>query len=124
MTKLTEMAKDNAKKLGDEAYKVGRNTWLAGLGLVALAEEETRGMFDRLVERGEKFEKSERNVFGKAYDRASGEARKFGGKVEDTMQKGVGTVLHRAGIPSRDEIRILIERVETLSHKVDELNAH
>lgn len=124
MAKMTEAVVDNAKKMGDEAYKAGRNVWLAYLGAVALADEETRGLFGRLVDRGEKFEKSDRNLFGKTFDRAGDEVKKFGGKVEDTVQNGVGTVLNRAGVPSRNEIRMLIERVETLNQKVDGLNAH
>lgn len=124
MAQMTDTVVDNAKKMGDEAYKVGRNVWLAYLGAVAVADEETRGLFGRLVDRGEKFEKSDRNLLGKTFDRAGDEVKKFGGKVEDTVQSGVGTVLNRAGVPSRNEIRMLIERVETLNQKVDELNAH
>ena len=44
--------KDNAWKMGDEFVKLGRNVWLAGLGAVSLADEETRGAFDKLISRG------------------------------------------------------------------------
>ena len=58
---------DSAKGMGDDALKAGRNVWLAGLGAVAYAEEEARDVFDRLVEKGESFEKSDKNLAFQAY---------------------------------------------------------
>jgi poly(hydroxyalkanoate) granule-associated protein len=123
MNKRVRTVGDQAKRMGDDVVKLGRNVWLAGLGAYSLAEEETRNAFDRLISRGEKFEKDEKNVVGKSIDQASGKVREFGHKVEDTVQTTVTSVLHRAGVPSRDEIRTLIERVEELNKKVEKLKA-
>ncbi len=112
---------DNAKKMADNLYNVGRNVWLVGLGAVAVAEEESRGMFDRLVARGETFEKSEKNLVSKYFDKATGTAKDVGKTVGERVQGTVSGVLRRTGVPSRDEIRTLIDRVEELTQKVDAL---
>jgi len=123
MNKRVEKVADQAKRVREDMFKMGRNVWLAGLGAYALAEEETRGAFDRLVSRGEKFEKDEKNVVGRTIDNATGRVKEIGNKVEDTVQSTVTSVLHRAGIPSRDEIRLLIDRVDELNKKVEKLKA-
>jgi len=124
MNKRTGKVSEQARKVGDDVAKLGRNVWLAGLGAYSLAEEEARSAFDKLVSRGEKVEKEEKGVVGKTFDRAADGARKFGTKVEDTVHDTVTTVLHRAGVPSRDEIRTLIDRVEELNKKVEKLQTH
>lgn len=124
MNKRVETASDQAKKFGDDVMNVGRNVWLAGLGAYSWAEDETRKTFDDLVNRGQKFEKDERNVVTKTIDNATARAKDFGTKVEDTVHDTVTTVLHRAGVPSRDEICTLIERVEELTKKVEKLQTN
>jgi len=124
MNKRAEKATEQAKRMGDDLKKMGRNVWLAGLGAYSLAEEETRSAFDNLINRGEKFAKDEKNVVSKTIDQASDRAKDFGNKVEDKVQTTVTSVLNRAGIPSRDEIRTLIDRVEELNKKVEKLQAN
>jgi len=121
MSKKVEPATDQAKKFGDDVMNVGRNVWLAGLGAYSWVGEEGRKTFDDLVDRGEKFEKNETNVVNKTIDTATTKAKEFGTKVEDTVHDTVTTVLHRAGVPSQDEICTLIARVEELTAKVEKL---
>ena len=71
--------------------------------------------------RGEKFEKSEKNLVSKYFDKATGTAKDVGKTVEERVQGTVSGVLRRTGVPSRDEIRTLIDRVEELTQKVDAL---
>jgi poly(hydroxyalkanoate) granule-associated protein len=108
--------------VSDEVVKAGRNVWLASLGALAMAEEEARGAFDRLVSRGEKVEKDENSTVNKVVGGATSRAKDVRAKVEDTVQKSVAGVLQRTGIPSRDEIRTLIARVEELNKKVEKLH--
>ena len=124
MNKRVEEATDQAKKFGDDMVNAGRNVWLAGLGAYSWAEEETRKTFDDLVDRGQKVEKNDKNVVTKTIDEATTKAKDFGTKVEDTVHDTVTTVLHRAGVPSRDEIRTLIDRVEELNKKVEKLHVN
>ena len=117
----TDKFADQAKKMGEDMKKIGRSVWLAGLGAVSMAEEEARDAFQRLVDRGEKVERDEENPVVRGFDRANDQVKEFGQKVEDTVQTTVNSVLHRAGVPSREEIRTLTERVEELSRKIESL---
>jgi poly(hydroxyalkanoate) granule-associated protein len=124
MNKRVEKATSQAKKLGDDVMNAGRNVWLAGLGAYSWVEEESRKTFDDLVNRGEKFEKNEKNVVSKTIDDATTRAKKLGTQVEDTVHDTVTTVLHRAGVPSSDEIQMLIQRVDELTKKVEKLQTN
>ena len=86
--KTTEKAKsafDGMKQVGDDVKKAGRSMWLAGLGMVAYAEEEGRGLIDKLVDKGESFEKSDRNVVGKRVEEFAGKAKDFGREAGDRV---------------------------------------
>lgn len=119
MTKKKDTVMDEAKRLGDEVMEFGRNTYLFGLGAVATAEEEMRGMFDRMVNKGRKVDDDHESLIGKAKEKA----KDLGKTVEDRVEDTMASTLNRAGVPSRKEIRTLIARVEELTQKVDALAA-
>lgn len=116
--KKTDGVIDSARTMGDELMKTGRNVYLAGLGMVATANDEVRATYTKLVNRGETFE-GEENPLSQATDKA----RDFARMAEDRVQKTLGATLNRAGVPNRDEIRTLIHRVEELTEKVDRMAA-
>jgi poly(hydroxyalkanoate) granule-associated protein len=111
---------DVTKELRESAHRI----WLAGLGAVAMAEEEGSKLLSTLVDKGEKFETKQRKQLDKVLrrvDDAKGKAGSTWGKVEDTMDKKVGDALKRMGVPTRSEINKLTKRVEELTLKVDQL---
>jgi len=112
-----------ARKLGDGLVRAGRDTWLVGLGALATAGDAARDTIGRLKTRGETFRKSDDNLVGRAVERAGGEAKKLGGRIEGAVRRTVDSALRRAGVPSREEIHTLVERVEQLTAKVDNLGA-
>ena len=117
--------KDTVMDMGAELKNYGRNMWLAGLGVVAVADEEARNVFDQLVSRGEKVEKDiekKESVLGKTFDNASDAFKTVGKKVEDGVQKTTETALHTMGIPTHNEIQTLIRRVEQLTRKANDLS--
>ena len=118
-TTKTEPVKDRATKVKDEVVKTGRNIYLAGLGAMATAEQEARQFFEKMVDKGAQVEKSEKTLV----DQATQTVKRVGEQVEKTLQETFSTTLNRAGIPTRDEIRTLIERVEELNTKVEKLAA-
>lgn len=110
---------------------------LAALGaLVAIGEGGGR-LFQTLVEKGEKYEPEGRErlkAVGEKVGRAAGKVenavRDFGGRVRGLMEKGeealddrVASALHRAGLPTREEIQSLIDRVDVLAAKLEEIRA-
>lgn len=112
---------DGAKQIGDDVIKTGRNVWLASLGVVAYADEEARTLYGKLVDKGETFENSERNVVGRKLSEVTGTAKKITDEAGEKVQGVVQTVMHRAGVPTSDEIQTLIQRVETLTAKVEKI---
>ncbi len=108
------MVKDNAQHI-----------WLAGLGALATAGEEGNRVFEDLVEKGAKLEKTGRARLEKVLSKAQGRARTLRGEAEGAIGRvsapidaGVSTALNKLGIPTRKEILALTRRVEELTRTV------
>ncbi len=94
-----------------------RRVWLAGLGAFALAQEGAGKLFETLVKRGKDAESA-----------GTGMLKDARGKVEDAWKKvgkemdgQVVAVLHRVGVPSREDIATLNRRVEDLTASIEHL---
>jgi len=111
------------EKARRELVDAGRNLWLAGLGAFAEAEEGGRSLFDRLVERGRPVEERQRKALEKVGDRSNEAVRDLGKLVQDTLEYETKGVLKRLGLLTRDDVKILAARLDTLSKKIDELSA-
>ena len=111
------MAKDSAKNVQDPIKDSAHKIWLAGLGALAAAGEEGDKLFRRLVEKGETVE-----VKGKQQvDVAKDKLGNLWSEVESKVDDRITNVLHRVGVPTRDEISKLTKRVEDLARKVEQL---
>lgn len=110
------------KKVQDELKDSVHRIWLAGLGALAAAEEEGGKIFSRLVERGRDVESR-----GKVeVDKMKSEVDRFKTKAESTFEswgdkvdEKLTAALHRLGVPTREEIRNLTQRVEELNAKIE-----
>jgi len=56
-------------------------------------------------------------------DRTNETVRELRKLVQDTMEYETKGVLKRFGMMTKDDVKILAARLETLSHKIDELAA-
>lgn len=114
--------KDMEKNVTEKA----REIWLAGLGALASAKEEGVRLYDTLVEKGEEFEKKGKKEIESLVDSVKTMAKdtenKVTSKVSETLDDTVKQVLDRFDIPSRDEVKTLIEKVEALTKKVEDLS--
>jgi poly(hydroxyalkanoate) granule-associated protein len=121
----------------ESAHKI----WLAGLGALAVAEDEGSKLFKTLVEQGERYEvqgKERLKEAKKGAEQATAGARKaaeetaerarraaeeawqqLGGAFDEKLAKA----LHRVGVPTRDEISALSRRIEELTRSVDRVRA-
>lgn len=97
--------------------EAARKVLLAGIGAVALAQEEIEDFVNRLVERGEIAEKDGRKLVREVVDRRKKDAE----KAEDEISKRVEEVLDRMSVPTKADIEALGEKIAHLSKKVDEL---
>ena len=120
-----------------------QNVFLAGLGALAMAEEEGSKLFKKLVKKGKTVElpelgakrvKAIREQLDDASDKASDAvtsrvndakymAEETADKVEDRIQDAVAVVMKRIGVPTREEVSELTASVERLTQHIDSLKA-
>ena len=120
MAKKKKKSKEIQNDIMESAHKV----WLAGLGAVAMAEQEGGKFFSNLMEQGQKIENKSKKQVEKAKGTVSGMKtvaesywETFGRTVDDQMT----AVIHRIGVPTKDEIETLTKKVEDLTVAVDNL---
>lgn len=110
------------KNVQEEIKESVHRIWLAGLGALAAAEEEGGKIFSRLVERGRDVESK-----GKVeVDKMKVDAERFKAKAEsafetwgDRFDEKLTATLRRLGVPTREEIRNLTQKVEELNAKIE-----
>lgn len=108
-----------AKRVQDDLKASAQKIWLAGLGALAVAEQEGAKMFDSLVERGREWEGRGKERMGEARSRVEHVVE----DVEGRIDARVSAAMHRLGVPTRDEIRELTRRVEELNAKLETVGA-
>ena len=113
----------NLNSIKDQAKDGVRNIWLAGLGVVATAEQNSKMAFGGLVEKGQTYRAEKSDEDGTPSPSASERAKQLIGKIEAPMVNGVKGVLTRMGVPNRDEVQSLSASVEKLTLKVETLQA-
>jgi poly(hydroxyalkanoate) granule-associated protein len=102
----------------------GRKLWLAGLGALGTIvdlDQESRGLFDRLVERGRPVSHRQKQVAQEIGDRAAGRIREMRERVRGQVREDLQRVLRRADVPTREEWNALTAHLEALSRKIDEI---
>ena len=107
----------------DRLLATGRNFWLAGLGVVAGVEETGRELFGQLVEKGRPVEEKQLKRVEQVASRAQQTVLGIGRLVEDTVAYESREVLKKLNVMTRDDVKILSARLETLSSKIDEYAA-
>jgi len=121
-------AKKKSKELQQDIMDSAHKIWLAGLGAVAMAEQEGGKFLANLVEKGGKVEKKSKEKGKEQVEKAKGTMagmktvaesywETFGRTVDDQMT----AVIHRIGVPTKEEIEILTQKVESLTVAVDKL---
>lgn len=107
--------KEKKREERSQLLEAARRILLAGIGAVALAQDEVEDFVDKLVERGEIAEKD-----GKKLVREIIEKRKERtGKFEEELGKRVEEVLARMNIPSKTDINTLNEKITAIENKIE-----
>ncbi len=119
---MTTKKRDLQTEIKESAHQI----WLAGLGALAVAEDEGSKLFKNLVKKGEGFEKRSKKQLKKVTEKVEGQvgtardqAESALGKLGKSFDEKVAEALQRLGVPSRMEIQKLTKRVEQLTKKVD-----
>jgi len=118
------MAKKKTKELQNDIMDSAHKVWLAGLGAVAMAEQEGGKFFTGLVEKGKTLETKSKDQVEKAKGTVAGMktvAESYWETFGRTIDDQVTAVIHRIGVPTKDEIETLTKKVEQLTVAVDKL---
>lgn len=110
-------------KVQEGVLAAAHGVWLAGLGAVALAEEGGREFFDQLVGRGKQVEARGKEKVDRARGEVERTRERVGQRVDElgeVLDRRIAEVMHRLGIPTRDEIATLTRRIEELTARVGE----
>ena len=104
--------------IGDSAYQL----WLAGLGALSIAGDESGKIFKTLVKRGKTFEHAARGRLEDVRDRLDIRRAAEGAvdRLQGGLDEGMTDVLHRLGLPTKKEIEGLTKRVERLTKALEE----
>ena len=131
--------KKNTEKEGSswigKVEDYSRKIWLAGLGVYSKIDTDGSKLFDALVKDGEKAEKLTKNAVGKKVDdvkdsassaksRISGVKDRALGKwdeLEGAFDKRLNSAISRLGVPSRNEVKALHSKVDTLTKQIEKL---
>jgi poly(hydroxyalkanoate) granule-associated protein len=112
----------NAKSITESAQQI----WLAGMGAFTRAQAEGSKLFETLVREGLSLEQTARQLAGSRasavrdavetqVDQARERAADTWDKLEKVFEARVQRVLVKLGVPSRDDLNALTERVERLT---------
>lgn len=92
---------------------------LAGIGVIALTQEEVEKFVNKLVERGEIAEKDGRNMIKDILERRKKQAEEVRTDTEEKLDKRLEDMLARMNVPSRDDIDGLSKQIAALTRKVE-----
>jgi len=105
----------------DSLAETGRELWLAGVGALAEVDRGRRELFDDLVERGRKVERGQLKAVDRAVSRGAESAERLGAGLRRTVHASVEEVLHRANLPSRDDLKSLSARLDRLAERIESI---
>lgn len=122
------------ERLGKSITESAQQIWLAGMGAFNRAQAEGSKLFESLVRDGLSLEQSARKFAGSradvvrdAVEGTVGQARERAvdtwDKLEKVFEDRVQRALVKLGVPGRDDLNALTERVERLTAELRKSNA-
>ena len=98
-----------------------RRVLMAGIGAVALTQEQIEDFVNKLFERGESADGDARKLISDVSDKRKRILTDQRKKAEGELDKSIEGILSRMNIPTKGEIDSLSRKIVDLSDKVDEL---
>ncbi len=117
MTKKTTTRTPKTEEERGTLYEAARKVLMAGIGAVALAQDEAENFVNKLVERGELAEKDARKLL----DEVSKKRKETTKKTEGEVEKRLEAILSRMNVPTKSDIQALSEKIAALTEKVEAL---
>jgi len=116
-----EVQEETTESGRNPMVEMARKVLLAGVGAVALAQDEVEAFVNRLIERGEIAEKDGRKLINDVMDRRRKQMEETQTKAKENLDGRVEAILHRMNIPTKSDIEALSEKIAALTKKVDRL---
>ncbi|NPU94858.1 MAG: poly(3-hydroxyalkanoate) granule-associated protein PhaI [Gammaproteobacteria bacterium] len=110
----------------DEIKRNSNKIWLAGLGAYALMEEEGKEEFERLVEKGQVFEKENNSrgqqlVADSKLDELKNRANQTMDRIERAFDLRVSSALGRLGISRKSDLDLLHDKIDRLAAAMEQI---
>ena len=109
-------------------FNLAHRVLLAGIGAVALTQEEIEKFVNRLVERGEIAEQDGRQMLNDVMERRRRKTEAVEVQIEETMESAgsemdrhIENILHKMNVPTKSDIDTLSLKISLLADKVDQL---
>ena len=127
---MVKKVKGNAESPWSQSVRESAHLiWLAGLGAFAKVSSEGGKLFETLVKEGEKVEGRTRGATAGALEVAKEQTEETRGrmvetwdKVEQIFEDRLTRVLGQLGVPGRDDLRELTQRIDALQAHLNELS--
>ncbi|HVQ33708.1 MAG TPA: phasin family protein [Lysobacter sp.] len=127
-------AQAQAERLSKSLSESAQQIWLAGVGAFGRAQAEGTRLFESLVKEGLNLEQTARKVAGNradvvrdAVESRVGSARERAADTWDRLEKvfedRVQRALVKLGVPGRDDLADLVERVDALTAELRRVRA-
>jgi poly(hydroxyalkanoate) granule-associated protein len=100
---------------------MARKVLLAGIGAVALAQEEVEEFVGKLIDRGEIAEKDGRKLINDIIEKRKKKVEETADSAEEQLDKRIESLLDRMNVPTKTDIEALSSKIVALTKKVDEL---
>lgn len=98
-----------------------RRVMLAGVGAVALAQEEYQTIIDKLVAKGEIAEKDGKKLLSDLFARQKKAAKEGSSRLTGALDSRIERIFHKMHIPTKSDVATLAQRIEELNDKLDKL---
>ncbi|MCB9419704.1 MAG: phasin family protein [Ardenticatenaceae bacterium] len=119
MSEKIEVIEEEVVESGSSLLAGVRRVLMAGVGAVALAQEEVEEFVKKLVDRGEIAEKDGRKLVDDIMEKRKSRAQ----KAEDALENRIEGLLDRMNVPTKSDIDDLSKKITLLAEKVDELKS-
>lgn len=101
--------------------EAARRVLLAGIGAVALAQDEIEEFVAKLVERGELAEAEGRKLVKDVLERRKAQLKEESHKAEGYLDRRLEALAARMNLPTRAEVAALHQRIAELAQKIEDL---
>jgi len=114
------------KELADvpaDVLEAAQKVWFAGLGALAMAQDEGGKFFSLLVERGQEIEKAGEASVAAMRKQATSTPVDVWRKVQALVDAQVTGALHRLDVPTQGELAALTKKIEHLTASIEGLKS-